>query len=80
MSAYPSFRTDEVIEVELVQISEYGTSDIRLASITLPALELLYPYRTIWPSYTSGLRELLLVDKSVAYPVSVSTTLTKNKP
>lgn len=64
------FLEDEVIEVELVQVSEYGTSEVRLASITLPALELLYPYRTIWPTYTSGLRELLLIDKSVAYPLS----------
>ena len=63
---------DEDVEVELVQISEYGTSDIRLASIRVPILDFLYPYRTIWPNYSSGLRELLLVDKSVAYPLSVS--------
>ena len=63
---------DELIEVELVQMSDYGNSDIRLASFTTPVLEFLYPYRTIWPCYTSGLRELMLSDKTVAYPLSVS--------
>lgn len=62
------FLEDELIEIELLQMANFGSCDILLASYYVPALDFLYPYRTIWPSFHSGNREFLMKKKTLAYP------------
>ena len=69
--------SDEEIEIELLQVADFGNYDIRLSSFTANARDFLYPYRTIWPSCSSGLREMLLFKRTPAYPLSVSRATKK---
>lgn len=60
---------DELVVIELLQISDYSDGAIRLASFSTSAREFLFPYPSLCPSYTSASREILLC-RTIAWPVS----------
>ncbi|KAL8582166.1 hypothetical protein ACOMHN_004085 [Nucella lapillus] len=58
---------DELVVVELLQLSEYTSGAICLASYSGCARDFLFPYPSLAPTYSSTDRELLLT-RSVAFP------------
>ena len=63
------YSTDELVIIELVQLSEYADGAVRLASFSTNARDFLFPYPCLAPTYSSTDRELLL-SRTVAFPVS----------
>ena len=68
--------TDELCIVELLQMSDFGTGAIRLASFAVNARDFLYPYPSLCPSYVSGSREMLFT-RTIAFPVSIAEYLSQ---
>ncbi|XP_076439943.1 uncharacterized protein LOC143279715 [Babylonia areolata] len=58
---------DEVVVIELLQLSEYRDGAVRLASYSAFARDFLFPFPSLAPTYSSTDRELLLT-RSVAFP------------
>ncbi|KAL5015816.1 hypothetical protein ScPMuIL_005405 [Solemya velum] len=67
LSQVADFLEDELIVLELVQLSDISSGATRLATFSTNAREFLYPYPTMAPSYTSAEREVLLC-RTVSFP------------
>ncbi|KAK7100575.1 hypothetical protein V1264_023501 [Littorina saxatilis] len=58
---------DELVIIELVQLSEYTDGAVRLGSYSVNVRDFLFPYPSLSPNYSSADREVLL-DRTVAFP------------
>lgn len=61
--------SDELVIFELLQLSEYCSGAIRLASYSCNAKDFLFPYPSLAPCYASTAREVLL-NRTIDFPVS----------
>lgn len=58
---------DELVVFELLQLSEYCSGAVRLASYSCNAKDFLFPYPSLAPSYVSTSREILL-NRTIDFP------------